>query len=211
MTEQVKWLHTGAILAGGKSSRFGSPKHELKLPNGLTMIETVAAVMRQVCQRIVVVSSFKAMDDVTHIADLRNDQGPLGGIEALLASGEDTQYLVCPCDLPLVNGEILRALTKRALTTATVLKLEGEESLSPLPACISVDALDKVRELLDDNRRAVHRLMKEIDAEEVAGPKQWSKFLVNVNTQEDFEKVELGFRSQESGVREEKRREDPHP
>ena len=189
MTEQVKWPHTGAILAGGKSSRIGSPKHALKLPNGLSMIETVAAAMREVCDRIVVVSSFEALDDVKHIADLRDEQGPLAGIEALLASGMDMHYLVCPCDLPLVNSELLRALTKSSSATVSVLKLDGEESIAPLPSRISVDALDKVRELLDDGNRAVYRLMKEIDAEEIAGPKEWSKFLMNVNTQEDFEKV----------------------
>jgi len=211
MTEQTKWPHTGAILAGGKSSRIGTPKHNLKLPNGLTMIETVAVAMREVCQRIIVVSSFKVMDDVTHIADLRNDQGPLGGIEALLACGKDTQYLVCPCDLPFVKSELLRTLIKPSSTAATVLKLVGAESISPLPARISVDALGNVRELLDSDRCAVHQLMKVIDVEEVAVPGEWSKLLVNVNTQEDFEQVELGFRSQESGVREAKKREDSHP
>ena len=189
MTDQVKWPHTGAILAGGKSSRIGSPKHALKLPNGLTMMETVATAMRQVCQRIVVVSNFPALDDVKHIADLRDEQGPLAGIEALLASGMDTQYLVCPCDLPFVNGEILRALTQQTSSTATVLAVEGAEATAPLPARISVDALEKVRELLDADSRAVYRLMNVIDIEEVAGPKEWSKLLVNVNTLEDFEQV----------------------
>lgn len=193
MTKQCKWPHTGAILAGGKSSRFGLPKHKLKLPNGLTMIETVAAAMRQVCQGIVVVSSFKAMDDVTHIADLRNDQGPLGGIEALLASGKDTQYLICPCDLPLVSSELLRSLTKSSLVAATVLKLKGEDSIAPLPARISVEALGNVRELLDSERRAVHQLMKVIDVEEVAVPKEWSMLLMNINTQEDYERVVKGL------------------
>ena len=189
MTDQVKWPHTGAILAGGKSSRIGSPKHALKLPNGLTMMETVATAMRQVCQRIVVVSNFPALDDVKHIADLRDEQGPLAGIEALLASGMDTHYLVCPCDLPFVNGELLRALTQQTSSTATVLAVEGAEATAPLPARISVDALEKVRELLDADSRAVYRLMNVIDIEEVAGPKEWSKLLVNVNTLEDFEQV----------------------
>lgn len=196
MTEQSKWPHTGAILAGGKSSRMGSPKHTLKLPNGLTMIETVAAAMRQVCDRIVVVSSFEALDDVKHIADLRDEQGPLAGIEALLASGMDTHYLVCPCDLPFVNGELLRALTQQTSSTATVLAVEGAEATAPLPARISVDALEKVRELLDSNCRAVFRLMEKIDVEEVAAPSEWSKLLVNVNTQKDYDDVELGFRRQ---------------
>ena len=189
MTDQVKWPHTGAILAGGKSSRIGSPKHALKLPNGLTMMETVATAMRQVCQRIVVVSNFPALDDVKHIADLRDEQGPLAGIEALLASGMDMHYLVCPCDLPFVNGELLRALTKQTSSTATVLAVEGAEATAPLPARISVDALEKVRELLDADSRAVYRLMNVIDIEEVAGPKEWSKLLFNVNTQEDYEQV----------------------
>ncbi|MCH8822593.1 MAG: molybdenum cofactor guanylyltransferase [Planctomycetes bacterium] len=193
MTEQSKWPHTGAILAGGKSSRIGSPKHALKLPNGLTMIETVAAAMRQVCDRIVVVSSFETLDDVKHIADLRDDQGPLAGIEALLASGMDTHYLVCPCDLPFVNGELLRALTKSSSAAATVLSIEGFDDRLPLPARISVAALDNVRELLDAGRRAVFRLMQKIDVEEVGAVKEWFKLLANVNTLADYEKAVREF------------------
>ena len=193
VTEQVQWPHTGAILAGGKSSRFGSPKHALELPSGLTMIETVAVTMRVVSERIVVVSSFEALADVIHIPDIRSEQGPLAGIEALLASGIDTQYLVCPCDLPFVNGELLRALTKPSSAVATILSLEGDdgdkvdESLSPLPMRISVDALNKVRELLDGECRALYRLLELLDVEEVAGPREWSKQLFNVNTQEDYQ------------------------
>ncbi len=186
MTEAKRWRHTGAILAGGASTRIGSPKHALALPDGSTMIEAVAAALSSVCDQLVVVGEADALPDLTHIVDLRSAQGPLGGIEALLASGIDTQYLVCPCDVPFVTSELFSALLRPSQAAATVLHLEGSEQIEPLPARISVEAIDATEHLLNEGRRAVHQLMKAIDVEEVPAPKAWSKLLTNVNTPQEY-------------------------
>ena len=105
-----KWPHTGAVLAGGAGRRMGRRKDSLALPDGRTMLAVVHSVLREVCQRVVVVGD--AETDLPRIEDLRPGQGPLGGIEALLATGDDTQYLVGPCDLPLITPSVLRRLTE---------------------------------------------------------------------------------------------------
>ncbi len=186
MIDPARWPHTGAILAGGGSTRIGSPKHALSLPNGSTMIETVATALAAVCERLVIIGAEDAMPALPHVADLRPGCGPLGGIEALLASGIDTQYLVCPCDLPWVTSGLFNALLRPTEATATVFRLEGSAYLEPLPARICAVALDATRRLLDEGRRAVHQLMEAIDVEEVSAPKAWSKLLMNVNTPQEY-------------------------
>ena len=133
--EAGPWPHTGVVLAGGASRRMGRPKHELKLPDGRTMLEVVTEALREVCARVVVTGDMEI--GLQRVADLRPDQGPLGGIEAILASGLDAQYLVCPCDMPLVTGTLLQRLTGPADGGATVFQIEGEDSVRPLPARIS--------------------------------------------------------------------------
>lgn len=186
MAESKRWPHTGAILAGGDSTRIGSPKHALSLPDGSTMIEAVATALAAVCERLVILGAEDAMPALPHVADLRPSCGPLGGIEALLASNIDTQYLVCPCDLPFVTSELFDKLLHSSEATATVLRLEGSEQIEPLPARLSVEALGQTKRLLDEGRRAVHQLMQTIDVEEVTAPSAWSKLLTNVNTPQEY-------------------------
>lgn len=182
-----RWPHTGAVLAGGRSRRMGRPKHALPLPDGRPMIEAVANVMAQVCQQVVVVGSTDALARLQHINDLRSGHGPLGGIEALLASGLDTQYLVCPCDLPLVTSDLLKALTVPSSAAATVLRIDGRSGTEPLPARISTEVLPVVRALLDAGQRAVSHLMQSIEIEAIEAPQTWSRYLTNINTPQEYE------------------------
>ncbi|MCH8165181.1 MAG: molybdenum cofactor guanylyltransferase [Planctomycetes bacterium] len=182
-----QWPHTGAVLAGGRSRRMGRPKHALPLPDGRPMIEAVADVMKQVCQQVVVVGSTDALATLQHIDDLRSGHGPLGGIEALLASGVDTQYLVCPCDVPLVTSELLEALTVPSSAAATVLRIDGRSGTEPLPARISTEVLRAVRALLDADQRSVSHLMQSIEIEAIEVPQAWSRYLTNINTPQEYE------------------------
>lgn len=150
------------------------------------MIEAVATALGTACERLVILGAEDAMTALPHIADLRPGCGPLGGIEALLASGVDTQYLVCPCDLPFVTSELFNALLGPTQAAATVLRLEGSAQIEPLPARISGEAIDAIKRLLDEGRRAVYQLMQTIDVAEISAPKAWSKLLTNVNTPQEY-------------------------
>ncbi len=180
-----RWPHTGAVLAGGAGRRMGRRKDLLPLPDGRTMLAAVAAVLAETCRDVVVVGD--AETPMTRIEDLRPGQGPLGGIEALLASNLDTHYLVCPCDLPLVTAELLRRLIVETGAIATVFHVDGDPDFWPLPARISVGALDLVRSHLDGGRRAVHDLVRALDPEVIALPRDDARVLANVNTPSDYE------------------------
>ncbi len=168
---------------------MGRPKEVLALPNGRSLIETVVDVMYSVCTRVVIAGSTTALPGIEHISDLRLDQGPLGGLEALLASGADAQYLLCPCDLPLVSAELLALLTAEPQAKVGALLVEGETSPRSLPLRIDADALTDVRHLLDEGRRAVHGLFDRMDIDIVDVPKRWADQLINVNTPEDYSEI----------------------
>lgn len=185
MSAAGAWPHTGAILAGGLSRRMGTPKQNLRItaPGGeeMRMIDAVASVMREVCCDVVILGECETLPDLRRIADLRTGHGPLGGIEALLASGIDSQYLICPCDTPCITADVLRALTAND-SLATVLKCDDAASCEPLPARIGADALPTVRRLLDEGRRSVHGLMRTLNARGVVIPASFRVQLRNVNT-----------------------------
>ncbi|HEY5889560.1 MAG TPA: molybdenum cofactor guanylyltransferase [Acidimicrobiia bacterium] len=182
-----KWSHTGAVLAGGQSTRFGSPKHQLTLSNGATFLESVAGRLEQVCREVVVVGS--AESDFRRIPDLRRGTGPLGGIEALLASGRDTEYLVCPVDMPLLTTGLLRRLATTQGSAVTILGIEGSDRMETLPVRIGSTALPMVRSALDDGHLDLHSLWAELGFAAVMVPSGEAPTLLNINTVGDYEKL----------------------
>lgn len=181
---------TGAILIGGRSSRMGSPKHELRLPDGRTMIEHVSDSMAPLCRRVVMIESHASsvMDDSV-LRDLRPGAGPLGGIEALLASNIDSQYLICPCDVPLITTDLLRLLLTESQALASVFQVEGRSEIEPLPARIRAEALPVVRRLLNAQQRPVWKLMRELTPHVVSISESQARALHNVNAIKDYEEA----------------------
>ncbi len=201
-SERIMRELMGAILAGGRSIRMGRDKATLPLRDGRTMLECVAEALRAACGieageiAIVVSSPGRALDPrhaggYVEVADLREHVGPLGGIEALLASNLAREYLVCPCDVPRITPEALRLLLQRRDAPATVLRVASGDltGFEPLPARISVVALPAVRKLLDSGERSVWKLMEDLPAAIVDINATHAAALRNVNTPDDLNTV----------------------
>jgi molybdenum cofactor guanylyltransferase len=193
---------TGAILIGGRSSRMGTPKHLMTVTDGRTMLDHVRSALQPICSRVVVVDAFGndcgEREDV--VRDRRPDTGPLGGIEALLASGIDSQYLVCPCDLPLVTPDLLRMLLAPSAVLASVFQVEGRAEIEPLPARIRAEVLPIVRRLLNRQQRSVWRLMREVQSQVVKITAAQAWWLTNVNTPEEFRETAASIANRQSGA-----------
>jgi molybdopterin-guanine dinucleotide biosynthesis protein A len=184
-----RWPHVGAILIGGRSVRMGVPKHTIVLSDGCTMLQRVAAILNEVCRKVVIVGRVTPMDIAEYeiVADARPaGTGPLAGIEAVLTSGLDSEYLIMPCDMPLISVELLRMLTRASQSMATIVQLENREEPESLPARVSAFALPTVRTLLDSGQRAVWALMKSLPAEVVRIDQRFSRSLSNINTPADL-------------------------
>jgi molybdenum cofactor guanylyltransferase len=162
---------------------MGESKQDMLLPDGRPMVACVCEAVASCCGRVVLLGESEHVLELARIADERIGCGPLGGIEALLASGMDKQYLIVPCDLPLVTADVLNALLIETDRSATV--FEGR----PLPARIAAGALPAVQQMLDAGERAVWQLMEALDAKRIALRTEWEPLLKNVNTPEDVARV----------------------
>ena len=91
----------GAILAGGRSTRFGSDK-ALATLDGQALIDRVAEALAPQVDALIVVG--RSHPGMTCIPDRpAPDLGPLGGIAAALHHAEThgfAQVLTVPCDAP---------------------------------------------------------------------------------------------------------------
>jgi molybdopterin-guanine dinucleotide biosynthesis protein A len=185
----------GAILAGGESRRFGSPK-ALATVGGLTIIERIAAAHRSVFAAVVLVTNepehFRHIG-LPMVSDLRTDAGPLAGIQAALDWARElgADGVCCtPSDAPFVDSALFRALLEARAGYDAVLPMSGGPlSFEPLFGWYSCKTLAVVEERLAAGEFAVHEFVDRVPRVrriQVGGPNAALRFL-NVNTRDDLD------------------------
>jgi len=101
----------GAVLAGGRSSRFGSDKAEAVV-HGASLLDHAIAALAPFCGEVVV--SGHHHPRCATVADRpRPDMGPLGGLNGVLhhaAARGFAGVLVTGCDMPSFPPELAEAL-----------------------------------------------------------------------------------------------------
>lgn len=102
---------TGAILAGGRSSRMGRDKAFLTV-DGTTLIARQAALLRSVGIDDLIISGRAGIDyavpDARVVTDQISDAGPLGGLSAILGAARHPWVLVIAVDLPHLTPSYLK-------------------------------------------------------------------------------------------------------
>jgi len=182
------WNCTGAVLVGGASTRMGKPKTHIRLPDGRRMIEPVIRALQVTCGEVIVVGG--AEPGYRHLADRRSGAGPLAGVEALLSSGIDNNYLICPADLPLVTPELLSRLAIAPAAPAVIFDVEGSDGVQSLPLRISTQAAPAVTNALDAGHNAIHFVLERLELELVSLTAGEAIQLLNVNTPEALLELE---------------------
>ena len=134
---------TGAVLAGGTSSRFGSEK-AIAMFRSEHMIKHVIGVLHDVTDEVLVAVAPGRGDfysdllgeDFLVVEDSVSGLGPIQGLVTALDSASGDYVLVSPCDTPLLRREVCEMTISRA---------EGKDGaipvvrgfLEPLHSCYS--------------------------------------------------------------------------
>ena len=192
-------LLTGAILAGGHSSRFGSNK-ALFAPNGETLISKAAGLLRSVAREVLVSASQTNAGDYDFlgleiVVDQHPDSGPMGGLETLLQRCTTPWLLVLTCDMPFVdkealvtmvsslNGEPDNALYQRDHPHALAWQ-RCDGSISPFPLLIERSALPRILSRMRTGSLSMKGLLSELDTYYIMSP--YNRLLSNINRPEDW-------------------------
>jgi molybdopterin-guanine dinucleotide biosynthesis protein A len=159
------------VLAGGRSSRFGSDKLAARIGGGTLLDRSVAAVATVAIEVVVVV----APDDdrvpaaidrpVRIVADRAAHGGPLVGLLTGLESIDQPLAIVVGGDMPSLRPDVLgllvRTLIAQPAMGAVVLRSRGE--LVPLPAAVRTGAAtDWVGRLVGDGERRLGSLFERL-------------------------------------------------
>lgn len=134
-------------MAGGRSTRYGGPK-ALARVGGVRVVDRVAAALRAAVAPSDVVAivndaALASAIGLEHRADTLRDAGALAGVHAALVWARDralTGALVVACDMPFVEGGLLRALLAEAEAVdadAVLPESAGPRGIEPLCAWYS--------------------------------------------------------------------------
>jgi len=99
---------TGAVLAGGASSRMGTDKALLEV-NGRVLVSGAATALRDAGASNVIViggdlEALRQLGLVVHPDD-EPGQGPLGGLLTALRLATDDIVMILACDMPAIDAE----------------------------------------------------------------------------------------------------------
>jgi molybdopterin-guanine dinucleotide biosynthesis protein A len=192
----------GVVLAGGSSSRFGTPK-SLARVGGRALVARVTDALHAVLDDVVVLANDPAIAaavDGPVAADEVPGLGPLGGIVTALrrAAREGRSGALCVAgDMPFVEAELLRLILDDARTHPgeIVAPEGGRRGIEPLCAYYPVAALPTAEAALAAGERAPYRLIERVPArtipiERVRAIGSPEVLFFNVNTREDLDRAE---------------------
>jgi molybdopterin-guanine dinucleotide biosynthesis protein A len=122
------------ILAGGQSTRMGRDKALLPI-DGRPLIEHMVNLLRSLDLEPRICGSRPDLARFARVVpDKFTQSGPLGGMEAALASSDSELNLFVPVDLPTLPSEFLRLLMDRAETSHAVATIP-RHAARPQPLC----------------------------------------------------------------------------
>jgi molybdopterin-guanine dinucleotide biosynthesis protein A len=134
---------TVAILAGGRSRRFGSDKALARL-DGRTLLDIVLGRFRGRFPELLLVVNqldrFPVAPDVRVVADRFPDCGPLGAIHAALEEAAHPLVACCTVDAPFVEPPLLARLTAALAGGAAAAIFVREGFRHPFPCLLVRDA-----------------------------------------------------------------------
>jgi molybdopterin-guanine dinucleotide biosynthesis protein A len=185
---------TGAILAGGLSTRYGGAPKGLERVQGVRIIDRVRAALEPVVDDLLLIANDDAAGEwlpgVRWDRDVLRDVGSVAGIHAALVHA-GSPVLVVAWDMPFVPTALLAALRDAGRDTdAAVPESDSRRGVEPLcayyaPAC--VPAIE--RRIAAGDRRVVAFYddvrVARVPAEVVAAFGDPALLFMNVNTPEE--------------------------
>jgi molybdopterin-guanine dinucleotide biosynthesis protein A len=149
----------GVVLAGGRSSRMGSPKAALEWHGSTLLRRVTGLVARAVDGPVVVVRApGQELPDldaaIEVVADAREGRGPLQGLAAGLAAIGDraTVAYVSSTDVPLLHPAFIRRVLQALSSDHDVVLPEIDGHRQPLAAAYRADLLPAIEELIAADR-----------------------------------------------------------
>lgn len=180
---------TGAILAGGKSSRMGTNKALLEL-KGKTMIQHSIDAIESLCDELIISANTNEYSHLNYLVveDEIKNIGPIGGLHSALKTSKEGLLLTVPCDTPFISSNTFIEIIEK-LQDFDICFAHSKKGVEPLIAGYRTNILNKLESLVDQGLRKMQNLAKEFHAGFVEVNDQ--HLIKNFNTAEEFHEEKI--------------------
>jgi molybdopterin-guanine dinucleotide biosynthesis protein A len=183
---------TGAVMAGGRSSRLGRDKALLAIDGETLLLRTLRTLRVVTSEQIVVGPPERAAQagGARVVPDAYPGVGPLGGIYTALRATAGEYVLVVACDMPFLNPVLLEHLLRLAPGHDIVLPRTGGRG-EQLHAVYRRTCLDPIQQQLAAGDYKIDRFfagmaVRYVDEDELRQLDPDLRSFWNVNTPEDW-------------------------
>jgi molybdenum cofactor guanylyltransferase len=159
---------TGIVLAGGRSTRFGSNKL-VAIHRGIPLVHHAVLRLGEVCAEVVVVIAPDAPEatlpvgaNARFVHDEREGEGPLAGLLSGLGAATTELALVAGGDMPDLSTAVLfEMLHVAGEVPVDAVALQDGDRFRPLPCLVRVaPARDAAHALLHADERSLRSLLQ---------------------------------------------------
>ena len=189
----------GIILAGGKSSRFGEDKSNIKLGNKTLLDHTVDRIEKEFSEVLIVSNNKKhnyKNEKIYTVKDCIEGQlGPLVGILTAMKwvkeNKKNYKWIASfPCDTPFFDISLINKLKlKTKETSKKLIFLNSDKKRHNIFGLWSMDLIETLEKDIKNSFRKVEIWADKVGYESInINTEEFDKFL-NINTKEDFEKA----------------------
>ena len=189
------------ILAGGKSSRFGTDKSSTKLGDKSLLEHTIIKVKKNFSE-ILIVSNNSSINinekNINIIGDCFPGQlGPLVGVLSAMkwVKKNKKKYnwiATFPCDTPFFDDEIFYYLEKKSIEKSMKLFFfKSGEKRHNIFGLWSIELIDILEKDINQDYRKVETWANKIGLELIEINQKKDDNFLNINTKEDFEKAKI--------------------
>ncbi len=181
--------YSAAVLAGGKSKRFGSDK-ALYLYKDKPLIKWVLDSFIDSNDIFIVANQDYPTFDTKIYSDIIASSGPLSGIYTGLSHAKNDWLAVAACDMPLLTVKYWQGLFRYTKGYQAVV-ITTEHGLEPLAALYHISILEIVKSQIESSEYSVQKLLRRIklNSLDISEINQDLKVLSNFNYLKDFKNL----------------------
>ena len=189
----------GVILAGGKSSRFGEDKSNIRLGNKTLLDHTIDKIEKEFSEVLIISNNknynFKNKKIYTVKDCIEGQLGPLVGILTAMKwvkeNKKNYRWIASfPCDTPFFDTKLISKLKlKTKETSKKLIFLNSDKKRHNIFGLWSMDLIETLEKDIKNSFRKVEIWADKVGYESInINTEKFDKFL-NINTKKDFEKA----------------------
>ena len=190
---------TAIILAGGKSSRFGSDKSLLHWKDRPIM-ERLAEECQRFADEVLIISNQNSkfvLPGIRELSDQYPGMGPLAGLHAGLLEASGESVFLTACDMPFLDGILAKELISYLRNWEAVVPCSGTLIQPLYSAMVRDKALPIAERMLSQGERKMKRFFGTLRTCYWDCPRQ--EVFYNMNYPADYERLLAGERKDACG------------